>query len=168
MTLKKLAVVETGGEWVAGVFTPSGLYATSLPRKSRKEAIRAVDGVDLEESNEPELIEIVKAAYAVTKGKDHPALKSVNLDLSDLTEKQRRVMEETLRIPRGSTATYGDVAKRAGVPSGARFVGNVMASNRLAPIVPCHRVVASKGLGGYGLGLGKKMEILTLEGAFAD
>ena len=168
MTLKKLVVVETGGEWVAGVFTPSGLYATSLPRKSRKEAIRAVDGVDLEESNEPELIEIVKAAYAVTKGEDHPALKSVNLDLSDLTEKQRRVMEETLRIPRGSTATYGDVAKRSGVPGGARFVGNVMASNRLAPIVPCHRVVASKGLGGYGLGLGKKMEILTLEGAFAD
>ncbi|MHA2432771.1 MAG: MGMT family protein, partial [Candidatus Thorarchaeota archaeon] len=77
-------------------------------------------------------------------------------------------MKETLGIPRGKTATYGEVAKRAGFPGGARFVGNVMAGNRLDPIVPCHRVVASNGLGGYGPGLGKKIEILTLEGAFAD
>jgi len=168
MAFKRLAVAEIRNEWVAGVFTSSGLYATSLPRKSRKEAIRAVNGVGLEESHESHLREILGAVYAVSKGEDHPALKSVNLDFSDLTEKQQRVMKETLRIPRGKTATYGEVAKRAGVPGGARFVGNVMATNRLGPIVPCHRVVASKGLGGYGPGLGKKVEILTLEGAFAD
>ncbi len=168
MALKKLAVLEIGNEWVAGVFTSLGLYATCLPRSSREEAIRAVGGLGLEESSESILLEFLKAVCAVSKGEDHPALNSVNLDFSDLTNKQQRVMEETLRIPRGETATYGEVAKRAGVPGGARFVGNVMATNRFAPIVPCHRVVASSGLGGYGPGLGKKIEILTLEGAFAD
>ncbi|MFW9945083.1 MAG: methylated-DNA--[protein]-cysteine S-methyltransferase [Candidatus Sifarchaeia archaeon] len=168
MAVKKLAVTKIGNEWVAGVFTSAGLYATCLPRRSRREAVRAVSGAGLEETDEPNLREILEAVYAVSKGENHPALKRVNLDFSDLTEKQQRVVEETLRIPRGKTATYGEVAKRAGVPGGARFVGNVMATNRLGPIVPCHRVVASNGLGGYGLGLGKKIEILTLEGAFAD
>ncbi|UCH04049.1 MAG: MGMT family protein [Candidatus Thorarchaeota archaeon] len=168
MAVKKLAVIEIGNEWVAGVFTSSGLYATCLPRKSRREAIRAVSGDGMVESDEPNLREVLEAVCAVSKGEDHPALKRINLDFSGLTEKQKRVMEETLRIPRGKTATYGEVAKRAGVPGGARFVGNVMATNRLGPIVPCHRVVASNGMGGYGPGIGKKIEILTLEGAFAD
>ena len=93
MTLKKLAVVEIRNEWVAGIFSSSGLYATSLPRKSRKQAIRAVDGAGLEETHDPKLREILEAAYAVTRGEDHPALKSVKLDFSDLTDKQQRVME---------------------------------------------------------------------------
>jgi methylated-DNA-[protein]-cysteine S-methyltransferase len=168
MALKKLAVLEIEDKWVAGVFTSLGLYATSMPRKTRQEVIRAVNGAGLEESQMSEHREILEAVYAMSRGEEHPLLGSVSLDFSDLTEKQQRVMKETLGIPRGKTATYGEVAKRAGVPGGARFVGNVMAGNRLGPIVPCHRVVASNGLGGYGPGLGKKIEILTLEGAFAD
>ena len=64
--------------------------------------------------------------------------------------------------------TYGEVARKSGLTNAARFVGNVMASNRFAPIVPCHRVVGSSGLGGYGFGLDKKQEILKREGAFAE
>ncbi|MFW9799569.1 MAG: methylated-DNA--[protein]-cysteine S-methyltransferase [Candidatus Thorarchaeota archaeon] len=168
MAIKRVAVLEIEGEWVAGVFTSFGLYATSLPRRTRKEAIQAVNAEGMAESQQSEHREVLEAVYAVANGQDHPVLRTIRLDFSDLTKKQRKVMEETLKIPRGKTATYGTVASRARIPGGARFVGNVMAQNRLCPIVPCHRVVATKGLGGYGSGLDKKAEILALEGAFAD
>jgi O6-methylguanine-DNA--protein-cysteine methyltransferase len=44
-------------------------------------------------------------------------------------------------------------------------VGNVMATNRFAPLVPCHRVVSSTGIGGYGRDVRRKIELLKLEGA---
>src|SRR5579864_1027919 len=54
------------------------------------------------------------------------------------------------KIPKGKVATYGDVAEAAGVPGGARAVGNAMANNDDTKRVPCHRVVQSTGyVGGY-------------------
>ena len=70
-------------------------------------------------------------------------------------------------IKKGSTMTYGQVAKAAGRPGAARAVGNIMAANS-DKTVPCHRVVRSDGtIGKYnGLrGLGKK-ELLEVEGAW--
>ena len=69
-----------------------------------------------------------------------------------------------MNIPFGSTMTYGDVARKAGLPAAARFVGNVMRINRLRPIIPCHRVVSTTGLGGYTGGLHKKIDLLAREG----
>ena len=69
------------------------------------------------------------------------------------------------RIPKGKVATYGQVAKLAGNPRAARAVGMFMKTNPYAPIVPCHRVVASNGgLTGYsGRGgvRGKKKMLLN-------
>lgn len=62
---------------------------------------------------------------------------------------QRRCWNVARRIPRGATLSYGEVAKRAGAPGAARAVGQAMRRNPIALIVPCHRVVASNGLGGY-------------------
>jgi O-6-methylguanine DNA methyltransferase len=74
----------------------------------------------------------------------------------------RRVLEVTELIPVGYVASYGGVAKAAG--GSARAVGNVMAANPFAPVVPCHRVVCSDlTLGGYGGGLKVKREILERE-----
>ena len=62
----------------------------------------------------------------------------------------RRVVEVCRAIPWGQTRTYAEVAEKAGSPGGARAVGNVMRSNPLPLIIPCHRVVGSGGsLGGY-------------------
>jgi methylated-DNA-[protein]-cysteine S-methyltransferase len=86
------------------------------------------------------------------------------LDLSGRTEFQRRVLEACQGIGYGETVSYGELALRAGHPGAARAVGQVMATNRLALVVPCHRVVASGGgLGGYGLGLGMKQALLAME-----
>lgn len=119
-------------------------------------------------SDSKEDLRILNAVYDIAEGIEVPSLDKINLDLSEMTEKQRRVVKATLSIPRGETATYGEVARKAGLPGAARFVGNVMATNRLYPLVPCHRVISSSGIGGYGLGIEKKIELLRREGAFAD
>ena len=68
-------------------------------------------------------------------------------------------------IPYGSTQTYQTVAQRIGKPRAARAVGNANNRNPVAPFVPCHRVVAAAGLGGYGGGLTLKQAMLRIEGA---
>jgi methylated-DNA-[protein]-cysteine S-methyltransferase len=72
-----------------------------------------------------------------------------------------RVLRE---VPRGAVVTYGELAALAGRAGAARAAGTFCARNRLAPFVPCHRVVAAGGVGGYGsLGLGYKRRLLALE-----
>jgi AraC family transcriptional regulator of adaptative response/methylated-DNA-[protein]-cysteine methyltransferase len=79
---------------------------------------------------------------------------------------QRRVWEALRRIPRGETRTYGEVAAAIGAPRAARAVGAACATNPVALVVPCHRVVpASGGVGNYALGPQRKRELLRLEGA---
>ena len=72
----------------------------------------------------------------------------------------------------GATITYGTLAGRAGIPAStdvipARAVGQIMGSNPIPVIVPCHRVVASDGLGGYSGGAGPEVKrwLLILEGS---
>ncbi len=79
---------------------------------------------------------------------------------------ERRVWGELLRIPYGQTRSYADVARSVGAPAATRAVGRANGRNRIAIVVPCHRVIASDGtLHGYGGGLPRKRRLLTLEGA---
>jgi len=79
---------------------------------------------------------------------------------------QERVWSELRRIPYGETIAYRDLAARVGAPKAPRAVGRANGSNRLAIIVPCHRVIATGGgLGGYGGGLPAKRQLLDLEAA---
>ena len=64
------------------------------------------------------------------------------------TEFQRRVWRVMQRIPRGKTRTYGDVARS--LDSAARAVGQACGENRLPIIIPCHRIIAAGGIGGFG------------------
>jgi methylated-DNA-[protein]-cysteine S-methyltransferase len=67
-------------------------------------------------------------------------------------------------VRRGEVVTYGELAALAGRPGAARAAGTFCARNHLAPFVPCHRVVAAGGIGGYGsLGLDYKRRLLALE-----
>ncbi|MBY8999810.1 MAG: MGMT family protein [Candidatus Heimdallarchaeota archaeon] len=77
-------------------------------------------------------------------------------------------MKALLKVPAGEVVSYGELGKRAGIPNGARFVGNVMAKNRFGPIVPCHRVILSNGRMGKFAGRENhpmKRKMLTQEGA---
>ena len=77
---------------------------------------------------------------------------------------QLRVWQELRRVPYGSTVTYGELARRLGLPRAARAVGAANGQNPLSIVVPCHRVVGSGGsLVGYSGGLGRKRALLELE-----
>ncbi|MCK4277043.1 MAG: methylated-DNA--[protein]-cysteine S-methyltransferase, partial [Phycisphaerae bacterium] len=89
---------------------------------------------------------------------------TVAIDLSGIPPFHRKVLTAARRIPYGRTATYGELARRAGSPRAARAVGQAMAHNPVALLIPCHRVVAAGGgLGGFGGGLALKRRLLALE-----
>jgi AraC family transcriptional regulator of adaptative response/methylated-DNA-[protein]-cysteine methyltransferase len=90
---------------------------------------------------------------------------TLSLDLPG-TPFQRRVWHALLDIPYGETTSYGGLAERLGTPGAARAVGMANGANRVAIVVPCHRVVESTGaLRGYGGGLERKRFLLDLERA---
>lgn len=81
---------------------------------------------------------------------------------------QRRVWQALREIPFGETRTYGEVAAAIGSPGAARAVGRACATNPVALVVPCHRVVASGGrLGGYASGVERKRWLLDHEAEVA-
>ena len=80
------------------------------------------------------------------------------------TEFERAVWQELLRIPFGHTRSYGEMAAKLGKPGAARAVGRANGRNRIAIVIPCHRVIEANGkLRGYGGGLERKRFLLEHE-----
>jgi AraC family transcriptional regulator of adaptative response/methylated-DNA-[protein]-cysteine methyltransferase len=80
------------------------------------------------------------------------------------SEFQQRVWKGLQRIPFGRTLSYEELAQRIGSPGAQRAVGTANGRNRIAIVIPCHRVVNKSGdLGGYGGGLWRKQALLELE-----
>jgi len=79
------------------------------------------------------------------------------------TSFQRRVWNALRDIPWGSAISYGELAQRIAAPRSARAVGAANARNPLAVIIPCHRVIAATGLGGYAAGPTRKQHLLAHE-----
>jgi len=76
------------------------------------------------------------------------------------------VWEELRRIPMGETRTYGEIARALGQPQAQRAVGHACATNPVAVVVPCHRVVRGDGhLGGYRWGAERKQRLIERETA---
>lgn len=91
---------------------------------------------------------------------------NVELDLDNLPEFRRRVLEACRRVPFSRTCSYADLARAVGSPDAARAVGSAMANNPVPLIVPCHRVLRSDGsLGGFSSprGTSQKLQMLLLE-----
>lgn len=86
----------------------------------------------------------------------------------EITPFQRRVYLALLEVKEGETITYGELARRIGCRS-AQAVGQALKRNPFAPLVPCHRVVAKEGIGGFhgecqGEMIAKKKHLLEQEG----
>jgi O-6-methylguanine DNA methyltransferase len=90
------------------------------------------------------------------------------LALEGLTDFETSVLREARKIPRGSVLTYSTIAQLTGRPRAARAVGNVMRKNPHVIIVPCHRVVGKRDLGGFSSGLEVKRKLLRLERYLTD
>jgi AraC family transcriptional regulator of adaptative response/methylated-DNA-[protein]-cysteine methyltransferase len=88
---------------------------------------------------------------------------SLPLDIR-ATAFQRKVWEHLQRIPRGETRSYGEVARKIGMPKATRAVARACATNPVAVAIPCHRVVREDGeLGGYRWGVERKEQLLAME-----
>ncbi|MGI5921458.1 MAG: methylated-DNA--[protein]-cysteine S-methyltransferase [Syntrophomonadaceae bacterium] len=90
---------------------------------------------------------------------------NVKLDLSNLKPFTRRVLQYVYTIPYGEVKTYGEIACALGQPGAARAVGQALSVNPLPLIIPCHRVVAQNGPGGFSApgGVKTKLEMLEME-----
>lgn len=124
------------------------------------------------------LLDRVRAAR---RDDDHPVLRRARAELSEYFAGDRRVFEVPVaprgsdfrqrvwaalcQIPYGSTASYGQIAHRLGLPPGAsRAVGLANGANPVSIVIPCHRVIGADGsLTGYGGGLDRKRLLLDLE-----
>ena len=87
---------------------------------------------------------------------------SCEIDLSGMSDFTQKVLEETQKIEYGTVITYSELARRIGSRA-VRAVGGALSRNPFPIIVPCHRVVAKNGLGGYSCGLDLKIRLLELE-----
>ncbi len=159
-------------DWTAACWSNRGLTGFVFGRKTPQAAIESIETAnrkrsvvaqvpgDEEESQFDYLLEVLE------QGIDDMLL-DVKLDLTGYTDFQKKVVRAVRRIPRGQTASYGQVAAKVGSPRAARAFGTVMAQNRYPLIVPCHRVVAASSLGGFSApdGISLKRRLLKLEGA---
>ncbi|MEX2161050.1 MAG: methylated-DNA--[protein]-cysteine S-methyltransferase [Anaerolineales bacterium] len=89
---------------------------------------------------------------------------TLKVDWSGMTPFQVAVRKAVMAVPYGRTASYGEIAAAVGRPLAPRAVGGVQASNPIAIVIPCHRIIAADGgLGGYGGPEGLKLKAWLLE-----
>ncbi|HYK37245.1 bifunctional DNA-binding transcriptional regulator/O6-methylguanine-DNA methyltransferase Ada [Alloacidobacterium sp.] len=116
--------------------------------------------------DETNLGSMVKQIFAQMT--EHPVALELPLDVR-ATAFQRRVWEALRRIPRGQTRTYLQIAQEIGQPTAVRAVARACATNPVAVVVPCHRVIGSNGsLTGYRWGVDRKKKLLELESIQAN
>jgi len=127
------------------------------------------------------LIELKFVKTSLPNSKQPPLIKKITKQLDEYFSKKRtifdipihyngtpfqnKVWEELLKIPYGNTFSYGDIAKKLGKPPlTSRAIGTANSKNKIAIIIPCHRVIRSNGkLSGYAGGIDKKIWLLNHE-----
>ena len=144
--------------------TPRGLCAVILGDDDRQLARQLRTQFPAAEVHpEPRLDSAL--AQVLSQFTQHPAELDLPFDLR-ATAFQMRVWEALRRIPRGETRSYAQLARSLGQPAAVRAVARACASNPVAVVVPCHRVIGSNGkLTGYRWGVERKQKLLDIESA---
>jgi O-6-methylguanine DNA methyltransferase len=157
------ASFETAGLRVSVAFSRLGIRMIDVRATTAeefRERYRARFGRELREAPLPARDrEAIEAALRGEKGPRPP------IDLSALTAFEQKVLHTILHIPRGEVRTYEWVARAVGRSKAIRAVGNVMATNPVPFLMPCHRVVPTAGgIGNYAFGPELKRTLLASEG----
>jgi len=158
-------VFDTDMGWVAIVGGDQGMVRASLPEATPETALDFVQPeVSMAIHSPDEYVDarMLIAAYCAGEAVD---LTNIPIDTRDATPFTRNAWEACRSIPAGETRSYGWLAEQAGNVKAARGAGQAMARNKLALLVPCHRVVSSTGaLHGFGgAGLPLKSRLLGME-----
>jgi methylated-DNA-[protein]-cysteine S-methyltransferase len=152
---------------MAAILAADKLVWLTFGHRSKRDAMESLPPSDAETGNEDDsqTQRVVKRLQAFAAG-DCVALDGIKVDYGVVTDFQRKVLDACRAIPPGETLSYAELAVIAGAPGAARAVGNVMRTNRIPLVIPCHRVVGSGGsLGGYSApdGLAMKRKLLERE-----
>lgn len=146
---------------------PSRVILTRRRGRSATAAAREqLPGADHDPDLLPELQSELRSYFD-----GQPVRFHVRPDLTGLTPFQQAALRACARIPYGRTVTYAKLARRVGKPKAARAVGAVMARNPVPIIIPCHRVITSRGtLGGFSAEHGVRLKrwLLEMEARSAD
>jgi len=143
-------------------FTPRGLCSVILTRTSDEaiaELRRQLPAAEINPNPalKPALDQVISQLT------EHPAALDLPLDLR-ATAFQMRVWQVLRAIPRGQTRTYAQLARDIGQPTAVRAVARACATNPVAVVIPCHRVIGSNGSPtGYRWGIGRKQKLLEIE-----
>jgi methylated-DNA-[protein]-cysteine S-methyltransferase len=165
--------------------TGFALFDTPIGRCAIAWGKRGITAIQLPEADEVKTIARLGRRFPTTKESRPPAvvqrtiegirallsgepsdLSTAMLDLTGVQPFQRRVYQLARSIPPGASASYGELATRLGTPAAARAVGQALARNPFAIVVPCHRVLAAGGKpGGFSAsgGTATKRRLLELE-----
>jgi methylated-DNA-[protein]-cysteine S-methyltransferase len=146
-----------------------GLTWLQLPEADRgatEERLRAASGSHRPDRPPPAIAQVIAAIQRYLTGAIVD-FSSVALDLTDVGPFHRKVYEAARAVGWGQTASYGELARRAGSPGAARAVGQALSRNPIAIVIPCHRIVTSGnragGFSAFG-GTCTKERLLSLEG----
>ncbi len=157
------ALFSTELGWIGVLGSEAGIRRLILPQPSAKDAQRLVlrDSEDALNSD----LQYLGLWYRIRNYfSGQPVdFSRETLHIPDVSPFRKAVWNAVRAIPYGETRTYRWVAEKVGKPGAARAVGQALGANPVPIIIPCHRVVATRGLGGYGGGLDLKRKLLELE-----
>ena len=151
--------------WMAAAGSAAGLARLVIGHSSAADALSALELPGSIREHDPLGLAARLQRYAAG---EPDGLLDIPLDLPEAAEFTAEVREQCRAIPYGQTRSYAELAAAAGSPRAARAVGNVMRTNLVPLIVPCHRVLAAGNrLGGYSApqGLLLKKRLLAMEAA---
>lgn len=161
---------ETAAGFCGLTWSDAGINRFQLPAATEAEARRYLlrKRADAVQGQPPPDIAAAVAAIIRYFGGEKTNFAEITLDLDDQDAFFREIYAATRRVGWGETTTYGALARQLGAgPEAARDVGQAMAKNPVALIIPCHRVLAAGGkLGGFSApgGTASKIRMLELEG----
>lgn len=166
-------IIEQNGKFVGIIESPKGIVACTIPYESKEQVEKGLSKTTqkLRINKLSELFKKRSKFSDILFNLDKNPLNYWNdslkipLDYHLFTPKQEKVAKTLRQIPPGKVVSYGELAKKSGIPKGARFIGNCMAGNYIPLIIPCHRVIKSGGkLGNYsGGGSKRKIDYLVKE-----
>ncbi len=166
MTAVHFESVQSPWGWLAGAASDVGVCWLALGADESGTAEQLAREGFAPKGSSPDLRQVLQAMIRhVAHGEAAPA---PHLDVRG-TDFDVRVWDRLRLIPRGATMSYTELAHELGSPHGNRAVAGACARNRLALLIPCHRVLRADGdLGGFRWGIERKRSLLQAEGALSQ
>jgi methylated-DNA-[protein]-cysteine S-methyltransferase len=153
-------------------WSDAGITAVQLPAQGLSTTrARLLDGAPSarETIPPPAIRKAIESIIGLLAGNE-TELRDAPLDLTGVSEFDRSVYSAAMKVPAGSTATYGAIARNIGRASAARAVGGALGRNPVPLLIPCHRVLAASGKPcGFSApgGIATKLRLLAIESAAA-